>query len=49
MSACEPCWNKAYFQSRLTGRSQVDVYRSLIEASDRCPHDEPNDDTQEQA
>ena len=41
MSACEPCWNEAYRQSRMLGGSQVDYYLRLIEVLDGHPHDEP--------
>jgi hypothetical protein len=34
MTACEPCWNEAYRQSRLLGGSQVDHYLRLIEVLD---------------
>ena len=38
MTACEPCWNEAYRQSRLLGGSQVDHYRRLLEVLDGHPH-----------
>lgn len=43
MTACEPCWNEAYRQSRLLGGSQVDHYRKLLEVLDGHPHDEPSE------
>lgn len=36
MSACEPCWNRAYTQARIRGTSQVDEYRKLVAEAD-CP------------
>ena len=38
MSACEPCWNEAYRQSRLAGGSQVDHYYRLLKVRDGHPH-----------
>lgn len=52
MTACEPCWNEAYRQSRLLGGSQVDYYLKLIEVLEHHPHNEPTADparTQEAA
>lgn len=43
MSACEPCWDEAYRQSRLVGGSQVDHYRRLLELLDSHPHTTPTD------
>ena len=40
MSACEHCWSSAYTIARMTGRSQVEVYRELIAASPRSHGDE---------
>lgn len=41
MTACEPCWNEAFRQSRLIGGSQVDHYLKLLELLDSHPHDGP--------
>lgn len=38
MTACEPCWNEAFRQSRMLGGSQVDYYLRLIETLDNHPH-----------
>lgn len=38
MTACEPCWNEAYRQSRMLGGSQVDYYLKLLETIDGHPH-----------
>lgn len=40
MSACEPCWNEAFRQSRALGGSQVDYYQKLLEVLDGHPHDQ---------
>lgn len=28
---CERCWNDAYTQARMSGQSQADVYRQLLD------------------
>lgn len=38
MTACEPCWNEAFRQSRMLGGSQVDYYLKLLETIDGHPH-----------
>lgn len=45
MSACEPCWNEAYRQSRLLGGSQADYYRRLLDLLDGHPHNNPSPET----
>lgn len=36
MSACEKCWDEAFFRSCLTGRLQADVYRELLAENEQA-------------
>lgn len=36
MSACEKCWDEAFFRARLTGRLQADVYRELLAENEQA-------------
>jgi len=40
MTACEQCWNDAYVIARMSGRTQPEVYRELL---DRRTHEDGGD------